>query len=65
MPDILSKIASSATADDEINRLQKFAQENNLISNKIVKTALENAKLNLKWSSQHVPVIVETIKTLL
>lgn len=49
---------------DEINRIQKFIQENDLESKENVKTALKNAKLNLKWASKNVPVILNEIKNI-
>lgn len=64
MADILSKVASSSMNSDEINRIQKFIQENDLESKEKVKTALKNAKLNLKWASKNVPVILDEIKNI-
>lgn len=65
VPELLSKLASLLMTNEEINRIQKFVQQNDIDSKEKVKTALENAKLNLKWASKNVPIILSTIKEIL
>lgn len=65
VPELLSKLASLLMNNEEINRIQKFVQQNDIDSKEKVKTALENAKLNLKWASKNVPIILSTIKKIL
>lgn len=65
MPDILSHLAFLSTTYDDINRIQTFARENGLDSMENVINALKNAKVNLKWASKNVPVIMDTIKKIL
>lgn len=59
VPTILMQMASQSTTSTEIDRIEKFAKENKLEN---IKTALENAKLNLKWADNNVPIIKDTIK---
>lgn len=63
VPEVLSHIATFSTSNEEISSIEKFAKENGL--NAKVKAALETAKLNLKWDSKNVPVILFTIKKIL
>lgn len=65
VPTFLSQIVSLSTTYDEINRIQKFAEENGLDSKIIVKNALKDAKFNLKWTTKNVPIIMDIIKKIL
>lgn len=62
IPNILSQIVSRSTTNDEIDRIQKFAEENNLSSSETLKTALKNAKFNLRWANENIPIIKDIIK---
>lgn len=62
IPSILSQIVSLSTTNEEIDRIQKFAEENNLKSSKTLKTALQNAKFNLDWAKENIPIIKDIIK---
>lgn len=63
VPELLLKLASSSTSYEEISSIEKFAKQNGLEAK--VKSALEKAKLNIKWASKNVPTILSTIKELL
>lgn len=60
---LLMNLASSSTSYDEVSSIEKFAQENGLYEG--LKTSLENARLNLKWASKNVPIILNTIEDVL
>lgn len=62
VPNILSQILSKSTSHEQITKIQKFAESNDLESNPTLKTALTNAKLNLKWAEQNVPIIKDFVK---
>lgn len=65
VPELLSNLAYMTTSYEEITSIEKFVQENGLNKNVMVKTALETAKLNLKWASKNIPIILDTIKKIL
>lgn len=48
---------SVSTTREQIDKIEKFANENKLN----LKTALETAKLNLKWAEENVPIIKSII----
>lgn len=57
IPKILSKILSLSSNRKQIEKIQKFAEKKNLD----VKTALKDAKMNLKWAEKYVPIIKKII----
>lgn len=59
---VLSRIVSQATTHEEIDRIQKFANENNLSSSVPIKTAIKIAKLNLQWADENIPIIKNILK---
>lgn len=63
MPTILSQLVSRATTTQQIDRIQKFADENQLNEDKSLKLALNGAKFNLNWSERNVPIIKDFIKS--
>lgn len=62
VPTILSQIVTLSTTSEEIDQIQKFAEKHNLSSSGTLKTALKNAKFNLRWSNENIPIIKEIIK---
>lgn len=62
---ILLEMTSRSTTSEEINRIQRFVNENNLDVNGSIKEALNKAKLNVQWANQHIPIIQKIIKQML
>lgn len=58
MASILSQIVSRSTTHEEIERTEKFAQENKIN----IGMVLEDAKLNLQWADKNVPIITDVLK---
>lgn len=56
---ILKEIVSLSTTRKEIDRIEKFAEENKLEN---MNAALNDAKLHLQWSERNVPIIKNAIK---
>lgn len=63
VPTILSQLVSRATTTQQIDRIQKFADENQLNEDMSLKLALKGAELNLNWSERNVPTIKDFIKS--
>lgn len=59
---VLSSIIKKIATDEELNRIQKFIDENKLQSFTQVKIAMENTKLNLQWSNKNIPAIKRFIQ---
>lgn len=55
---ILLQILTSSTTHNEIDRIENFAQENRMN----IKIALKDAKLNLQWADQNIPIIMDVLK---
>lgn len=55
---ILSQIVSRSTTHEEIERIEKFAEENKIN----IGIVLEDAKLNLQWADKNVPIITDVLK---
>lgn len=65
VPSILTTIVGRSTTIEQIEKVQTFAKENTLDTNKNLRTALKNAHFNLKWAEHNVPIIkcyLESIK---
>ncbi|XP_055325495.1 uncharacterized protein LOC129579438 [Sitodiplosis mosellana] len=62
LPKILTQLIGRSTTSEQIEKLRKFVKENDLESNKNLKTALTNADFNLKWAEQNVPIIKDFVK---
>lgn len=62
MPSVLSIAISRSTTSKQIEKIQKFTEENGLQSNNELKLALKNAKINLKWAENNVPIIKGYLK---
>ena len=58
--EILTQITSLLTSREQIDRVQKFAEENELVEN--IKDALKGARSNLAWADENLPVIKNTIQ---
>lgn len=54
---ILSQIVSRSTVLRDIHRAEKFAKVNKLN----IQSALEEAKLNLKWADKNLPTIKDAL----
>lgn len=62
---ILLQIIPLATTNEDIAQIQKFVEEIDLSSSETIKTALGNAKLDLQWADENIPIIkgiIEPIK---
>ena len=55
----MTSVVARSTTTEQIEKVQKFVNENKLDSNQNLKTALTNAQFNLKWAEQNVPIIKE------
>ena len=53
----MTSVVARSTTTEQIEKVQKFVNENKLDSNQNLKTALTNAQFNLKWAEQNVPII--------
>lgn len=59
---ILRKLATLLTSSQQIDQIQRFADENGLNTSQELKAALDNARFNLKWAEKNVPIIKNVIK---
>lgn len=59
---MLRKLAPQLTKNEQIDRIQKFANKNELNSKEELKAALENAHFVLKWADKNIPIIMNAIK---
>lgn len=59
MPSVLSLVARRVTTQEQINRIQKFANERDLMGNINLVTDVVNSKHNLKWAEKNIPIIKE------
>lgn len=62
LPKIFLTALPRSTNIEQIEKIQKFAKENDLKSNKDLNSALKDAEFNLKWSEKHVPIIKDYLK---
>lgn len=58
---VLLKLLRVVSTRDEINRVERFMQENGLNSSNLLRD-LETAKYELQWAEKYVPVIKEAMK---
>lgn len=59
---VLRRVAPLLTNIEQIDRIQKFANENGLNSNEEFRSALENARFNSKWAEEKVPIVMHAIR---
>lgn len=62
MPTILSTCVARLTTADQIDKVQKFINENKLESNEKLKKAVKSAQSNLKWAERNVPIIKDYLQ---
>lgn len=60
----LIQLTSVLTNSQQIDRIQGFVNENGLDSNEQLKVALDNARYNLKWADENVPIIKSVIQAM-
>ena len=58
----LIQLTSVLISNEQIDRIERFANENGLGSNEFLKDALKNARFNLKWSDKNVPIIKKVVQ---
>lgn len=65
MPSVLSLLASQFTSNEQIEKVNKFVEENKSVLGpvKTLQISLKNAKYNLKWAEKNVPVIKNYLKS--
>lgn len=58
---ILSNLAARFSTQDQIDKLEQFYQNNSAHfgTSQSIQNALIDAKFNLDWAKQHVPVIID------
>lgn len=59
---MLRKLAPLLTSSEQIDRIQMFASKKGLDTSNELKTALDNARYNLKWTKENIEVIKDAIK---
>lgn len=58
----LVQLLSVLTNRKQIDRIQKFANENGLDSDEFVAAALKNARFNLEWDHKNLPIIKSVVQ---
>lgn len=61
----LIQLVSVLTNSEQIDRIQRFANKNGLDSNELLEAALENARHNLKWDEENVPIIKNVVQQMI
>lgn len=64
VPRVLSLLASQFTSNEQIEKVNKFVEENKSALGPVdtLQTSLQNANYNLKWAEKNIPVIKKYLK---